>query len=151
MRLRKMNKIKYALLASLLMLSACNKDVALHGFNFEHVDFGEIKVNETSRNAVLATLGSPTSQSDFNGKTDYYIESKVEKVAFLDPKVLEQRVLAISYNQSGIVSGITEYTLDDANKVIFSDSHTELKGNGITPVQQIMTNLGKYNKNTKRK
>lgn len=143
-----MNLINKILLttAALAMLTSCAKNVEHHGFNFEHSKFDVIKVGETSRQQVIAELGTPTSESNFGEKKMYYISRKVETVAFLEPTVLEQKVLSIGINDSGVVSDITELTLDDANKVMFSEGRTEIHGNTLSPMQQIMTNIGKYNK-----
>jgi outer membrane protein assembly factor BamE (lipoprotein component of BamABCDE complex) len=141
-------KISKSLVAITLsiFLSGCAKDMRVHGFNFEHTDFKSIKVGETTRHQVLSELGSPTSESDFGEKKYYYIYSKVEKIAFLDPKIVEQKVLSIGFDDCDTVKDINELTLDDANKIIFSESRTEIKGNSLTAVQQILTNIGKYNK-----
>lgn len=134
------------LLISLGMLTACAENIEHHGFNFEHSKFDTIKVGETHKSQVLADLGSPTSESDFGQKKFYYIARTVERRAFLEPQVLEQRVWAIGFNQSDVVSDITELKLDDAKNVVFSENKTEIHGNTLTPMQQIMTNIGKFNK-----
>lgn len=142
------NKLILAL--SLLLLSGCTKGINNHGFNFENTDFDSIKVAETSRIDVKNMLGSPTSESNFGPKKYYYISYKTESVAFFEPKPLEQKVLTIGFDRNDIVSDIEELTLDDANKVIFAEHKTEIKGNTLSPLQQIMSNVGKFNKNTKR-
>ncbi len=135
-----------AILTALSLTTGCAKEINAHGFNFEHSNFKSIKVGETSRHQVLSELGSPTSTSDFGEKKYYYISNKVERIAFLDPTIIEQRVLSIGFDNAGIVQDIHELTLDDARKVIFSENRTEIKGNSVTAMQQILTNIGKYNK-----
>jgi outer membrane protein assembly factor BamE (lipoprotein component of BamABCDE complex) len=140
-------KNKLMIAASFLLLSSCTKGINNHGFNFENTDFESIKVAETSRLDVKNMLGSPTSESSFGPKKYYYISYKTESVAFLEPKQLEQKVLTIVFNHDDIVSDIEQLTLDDANKVIFAEHKTEIKGNTLSPLQQIMSNVGKFNKN----
>lgn len=142
MKIRKISLIA----ACTLFTASCSKDIQVHGFNFEHAKFDVIKVGETTKHHVLAELGTPTTESNFGEKKFYYISSKVERIAFLEPKVIEQKVLSIGFDRAGVVHDITELTLDDANKVIFSENRTEIKGNSVTAVQQILTNIGKYNK-----
>jgi len=109
-----------------------------------------IKVGESTKEHVLHELGSPTSESNFGPKTFYYINVKTEKIAFFDEKSIEQRVLAIRMNDNDMVTDITEYTLDDSNQVAFSEKKTEIKGNTLTPIEQILTNIGKFNRKQKQ-
>jgi outer membrane protein assembly factor BamE (lipoprotein component of BamABCDE complex) len=128
------------------MVTSCATETASHGYTFEQYDTGSISVGKTHAEEVFAQLGTPTSESDFGDKVIYYINFKTEKVAFFDPKVVEQRVLAISFNKKGIVSKIHEYTLDDRNQVVYSTDKTEIKGNTLTPIEQLLSNVGKFNK-----
>lgn len=142
-------KNKLLIAASFLLLSGCSKGINNHGFNFENTDFESIKVAETSRSDVKQRLGSPTSESNFGPKKYYYISYKTEAVAFFEPKQVEQKVLTIGFDRNDVVNEIEELTLDDANKVIFAEHKTEIKGNTLSPFQQIMSNVGKFNKNKK--
>ncbi len=141
---------KIALIGLILSLTGCAKEVYHHGYSFEQNNAETIKVGETDYGRVIHELGSPTSKSDFGTKTLYYINYSVEKIAFFDPKITEQKVLAIAFNEKDIVSSINEYTLDDANQIAFSEGKTEIQGNTLTPIEQIMTNIGKFNKKTKQ-
>ncbi len=133
-----------------LSLTGCAKEVYQHGYSFEQNNVDTIKVGQADYSKVLNELGSPTSKSTYGQKTLYYINYTVEKVAFLDPKITEQKVLSISFNDKDIVSDITEFTLDDTNDIAFSEGRTEIHGNTLTPIEQIMTNIGKFNKKTKQ-
>jgi outer membrane protein assembly factor BamE (lipoprotein component of BamABCDE complex) len=139
-----------ALFLTALSLSSCAKEVYHHGYSFEQNNVQTIKVGEADYGKVLSELGSPTTKSNFGPKTLYYINYSVEKIAFLDPKITEQKVLAIAFNDKDVVSNIMEYTLDDSNQVAFSEGKTEIQGNTLTPIEQIMTNIGKFNKKTKQ-
>ncbi|MDF3047231.1 MAG: SmpA / OmlA family protein [Candidatus Midichloriaceae bacterium] len=129
-----------------LITTSCNKQIDIHGFNFEHADLSAIKIHETSKQRLIEEIGSPTAESDFGEKKLYYISTKTEKIAFLAPKVLEQRILCISLDGNNTVKKIDEFTLSDANKIAFSENYTDIQGNGVTAMQQILGNIGKYNK-----
>jgi outer membrane protein assembly factor BamE (lipoprotein component of BamABCDE complex) len=141
-------KINSILLVAVLaiMATSCNKEINVHGFNFEHADLSVIKVAETSKQQLIQEMGSPTAQSDFGEKKLYYISTKTEKIAFFEPKVLEQKILCISLDNSDIVKKVDQFTLSDAHKISFSENYTDIQGNSITAMQQILTNIGKYNK-----
>lgn len=128
------------------LLTACVPEVSHHGYNFEHFDIKLIKVGQTSRNEIISQMGTPTTQADFGDKTMYYISSKTEKVVFFQPRIIEQTVIVMHFDERDILSSMTELTLDDAKRVVFSENLTEIKGNVLSPMQQIMTNIGKFNK-----
>lgn len=136
---------KIIALSLLLLSSGCAKEHYYHGYGFQQNNIDSIKVGSSSYDQVLAELGSPTSESHFGDKTIYYINNKTEKVAFLNPKIVEQRSLAITFDSKGTVSDIYEYTLDDAQNIAFSEKRTEIRGNTLTPIEQVMTNVGKFN------
>jgi outer membrane protein assembly factor BamE (lipoprotein component of BamABCDE complex) len=133
-----------------LFLSACVHEVEQHGYSFEQNNMHSIKVGSSTVYDVMRDLGTPTSQSDYGDKIFYYISYKSEKVAFFDPKVIEQRVLAITFNNKGLVKDIAEHTIDDYKNIAFSKHKTELKGSTLTPMEQIMSNIGKHNKKQKQ-
>jgi outer membrane protein assembly factor BamE (lipoprotein component of BamABCDE complex) len=130
----------------LAVLSGCATQVDHHGYSFEQNTIQQIKVGETDYASVLNQLGTPTSKAAFGPKSLYYISYISEKIAFLDPKIVEQRVLAITFDGNDVVSDISEYTMDDLKDIGFSESKTEIQGNTLTPIEQIMTNIGKFNK-----
>lgn len=137
------------LLSSIVMLTAlsgCAKEYYHHGFSFEQNNVALIKVGQATEDLVLKELGSPTSKSKVDGLTYYYIASTSEKIAFLDPKIVEQRVLAISFDPKGVVKSIKEHNLDDAQEIAFSEDLIEIQGNTLSPVEQIFSNIGKFNK-----
>jgi outer membrane protein assembly factor BamE (lipoprotein component of BamABCDE complex) len=140
-----MKKISAIILLSSVLVG-CASEVYNHGYTFEQSDIASLEINKSTELDVLTELGSPTSKSNFGEKIYYYINYKTEKVAFLTPKVIEQRVLAISIGENGLVTKISEYTLDDRNQIAFSEDKTEIHGNTLTPIEQILSNVGKFNK-----
>lgn len=141
---------KTLILLCIVLLTACVKEHHHHGYGFNQNSLDLIKVGESSMDDVLNQLGSPTSTGHFGNITFYYISSVSEKIAFFEPKIIEQNVLSISFDRSNKVSEINQYTLDDANDIAFSKSRIEIKGNNLNPIEQIMSNIGKFNKKQKQ-
>lgn len=139
---------KYISLFALLIMTSCASEQYYHGYNFENTNFDTIKVGVTTRDEIIMEMGSPTSESTFGKKKMIYAGNKVEKIAFFNPKIIEQKVLSIELNENNIVSNIKELTLEDYHKIMFAEDKVEIRGNTLTPVEQIMTNIGKFNKNT---
>ena len=93
---------------------------------------------------VAKVLGSPSSVATFSDKTWYYISKKTSRVAFWDPTVLDQEVLMIKFDDTGIVSDMRVYGLEDAHAVTPDPNVTPTYGRELTIVQQLLGNLGRF-------
>lgn len=107
----------------------------------------EIRRGIHRREDVQALLGSPSSVGTFSDSTWYYIGKKTEQFAFFEPDTVEQKVLVISFDDSGTVSSIRQLTEADSQDVDFVSRETPTSGHSITFLQQLLGNMGKYNEN----
>ena len=103
------------------------------------------------KNRVTQLLGSPSSVSAFQDRTWYYISRRTEQTAFFDPQVVEQEVLAVSFDSQNIVQDMKVYGLEDGRMVAMVARTTPTHGNDLTIVQQILGNLGRFNNPDKKK
>ncbi|MFV9876090.1 MAG: outer membrane protein assembly factor BamE [Rickettsiales endosymbiont of Dermacentor nuttalli] len=128
-----------------IMLSACTKNVLVHGFIFKSQDLDKIHKNTTTQNEVLQILGTPTTTSEFSNNTWYYLSSKYERIAFFKPKIIEKRVLSLKFNNN-IVEDINEYILDKDDLFVFSHERTSVAGDDTRIFKQFIENIGRFNK-----
>ena len=128
-----------------LTLAACSPMVQKHG----HVRFENIAQNihpgEATRDDVRQMLGTPSSTSSFGEETWYYISSTSHTKGPLKPKITDQTVLAITFDNHGIVSNINRRTTDDRKNINFSDDKTPTEGHDIGVVEQLLGNFGRFN------
>ncbi len=129
-----------------LILSGCGHEISVHGYNFASAKPEVLEVGKSTSNDVLNVMGTPSAQMEFGSKKFSYISTKMSQSGVFASKILEQNVLSIDFDKNDIVSAIRYYNLDDANNIIVAREFTEIKGNTLTPVQQILTNIGKYRK-----
>ncbi|MEA2783073.1 MAG: hypothetical protein QOK29_4617 [Rhodospirillaceae bacterium] len=101
------------------------------------------------RKQVTQILGSPSSVATFNDKTWYYISKKTKRVSFWDPTVLDQEVLAIKFDDNGVVSDMKLYGLEDARNVTPDPEVTPTSGHELTILQQLIGNIGRFGGNGK--
>ncbi len=110
-----------------------------------------IKPGMESRNAVFEKLGPPSNIATFDDKTWYYIATRIETVAFYEPNVVDQQVVAISFDDSGVVESVRRYGLDDARDIDPVDRITPTSGKSLTFLQQMLGNIGRFaQRNTKK-
>lgn len=128
-----------------LMAGACTPTQAVRGNIVEDYRLSEITPGISTRQNVLKSLGSPTTQAPFDDNVWYYIGQKTEKTGIFDPKVTEEKIVVVAFDEQGIVQQAQVVDADRINVPRVRDK-TPTGGNDITPLQQMMGNLGKFNK-----
>lgn len=128
----------------LIGASACTPTVSQRGNMLEDTQIQRVETGVSTRSDVLRNLGSPTTVAPFNEDIWYYIGQTTEKRGILDPKVKEERVVAVVFNQEGIVEQVSDIDRDRINIPLERDS-TPTHGNETNFMQQFFGNLGKFN------
>lgn len=128
-----------------LMLAACAPREIQTGFLPDEDRVGEIKTGVHDRDSIAQLLGSPTSVATFEDRTWYYISRRSEKLAFLDAKTLDQQVIAIHFDDSGIVKNVTRYSMEDGRVIDPVSRTTRTRGRELGFLEQVFGNLGRFN------
>jgi outer membrane protein assembly factor BamE (lipoprotein component of BamABCDE complex) len=140
--------IAFAALAPLAAgaLTACTPTKATRGNIVEEYRMAEIVPGVSSRTNVLQSLGSPTTMAPFDENIWYYIGQKTEKTGIFDPKVVDKKVVVVAFNDEGLVD-----TIEEVDAQMIDVPHVRRKtptsGNDITVMEQLLGNVGRFNKN----
>ena len=141
-----MKKFKFLVLFSILVLStsACTPTHSVHGNYVKDHSFNEIKPGVDTKFDVLRKLSSPTTKSVFDDNVWFYLGQEFEKHGILDPKVVNERIVVVTFDEENLVSKIEDL---DASRVDLnvSSRETPTSGNEMTVLQQFLSNLGKFN------
>ena len=134
------------LLASAVTVSAagCTPTTNVRGNIVQDYQLVEVVPGEDSRSDVLKKLGSPTTKATFDDNIWYYLGQETQKKGILDPKVIEERIIMVSFNEDGVVETIEDVNNDRVDIPIDRDK-TPTSGNEITVMQQFLGNLGRFN------
>ena len=138
---------KIKIIFCLLLLGsapACTPVTAQHGNLLQDFQIEEVHVGEHTRSDVLRILGSPTTQSTFNNDVWYYIGQETEKRSILDQEVVEERIVAVTFDTNGIVNTI-EHLDGNRQNIPYARTKTPTHGNDLTFMQQLLGNLGRFN------
>src|SRR6476469_7489691 len=77
-----------------------------------------------SQDQVLIVMGTPSTVATLNGEVFYYISQRSERmVAFMNQKVVDQRVIAVYFDKNRRVRRLANYGLPDG-KILDSISRT---------------------------
>ncbi len=137
----------------LIVFSACEKTVVNRGYVLNTEDFLKISIGKDNVQTVFEKVGSPTIRSsvisDTGGYNWYYISKRTEKNGFLDPKVVNQRTMIISFDANDTVRFVTESTYEKDIAIVSDKTKTDGKDAGI--LGETFGGLGRYMKRYKDK
>lgn len=144
-----MAKFVYTLIVCCLLVG-CSSNIEYRGKLPESEQLAKIKVGQHREEDVISLIGSPTNTSLYGPKKWYYIHKKTEKTSFFEEKVLEEKMIIVSFNDNGIVNDVVEVTPD--GKVIDPIRHkTPTLGEDRPILQQIFSNFGRFAKRAEKK
>lgn len=130
--------------AALLLLAACEPTYTSHGFAPQLAELDTIRAGEDTRGSVMRKLGRPSTVSSFDADAWFYDASRVETYAFYEPKVIERKVVAVSFDDAGLVTNVASYGLEDGRIIDLVTRRTPTYGRELTVLQQIFGNLGRF-------
>jgi len=134
------------LLGTVMMLSACSSQYATRGNLPDPERLAELIPGEVHARDVAEILGTPSTFSTFGGESWYYISERVEYYAFLEPEILERKVVAVTFDKDGLIKSVDKRDNQEGRKIQFIERKTATAGNEITFFEQIFGNLGRFNK-----
>lgn len=117
-----------ALLALGVLAAGCNPVTDNLGNRTLKENVEQIQVGRTTKIEVQRLLGSPSNVAAFDENTWYYISARQIQLAFLKPRTMEQSVLAIRFDQSGVVREMKQLSKDDAQETTYVGRTTPTRG-----------------------
>jgi len=137
---------KYFLIVLTLSISACDPKVDNRGYVSNAAWKDNITIGKTTKDEVLATFGSPSSQASFGDETWYYISERKEATAFLKPEVVDQKVVRLTFDTNGVVSNMETFDKSSSKDFDVAKRVTPTEGHQLGFVEQILGNIGRFNK-----
>lgn len=131
--------------ALLIAFTACTPVQATRGNLLEPYQIKEVLAGIDERADVVRKIGSPTTVSPFDENIWYYIGQRTVKKGITDPKVVQEKIVMITFDKDGKVGSVKERR-DAKTDVPIVQRKTPVSGNEFTFVQQVLGNLGKFNK-----
>ena len=137
------------LLAGVLALSGCNASETLsaretlnQGYIVDQSSL-ELVPPGSSREQVLLALGTPSTTATFDNEVFYYIsQTRVRGAAFMNAKLVDQKVLAVYFGPDSRVTNISNYGMQDGKVFDFISRTTPTGGKDQNFIGQLLTGVG---------
>ncbi len=129
-----------------LTLSACSSTVTYRGFQETQKLTESVQPGVSTKQALLSRFGSPSlSGNAQTGDSWYYVAYTEEKFAFFHPEITDRDVVALYFDQNGVLETSKHYSLADGKIISLNDDKTPLYGKDLNVVQQLLSNVGRFN------
>jgi len=124
-------------------LSACEPRVALRGNAPLESRMQAVNIGISTKRDVAQAIGTPSTVSTFDQNVWYYMSQRRETWAFYDDEVVEHQVLALHFDEGGVLREIEEFDETSLADVNFRDRETPTSGRTMSIMEQLFGNLGK--------
>lgn len=131
-------------LALALMTGACAPRIHNQGHDVDPERLAQVEPGKTTREQVTEILGSPSSSSTFGPEVWYYVSQQVHSTLFFKPEVNDRKVVAIEFDQEGVVGTVSTLGLADGRNVKPVERVTPTSGHEMGVVEQVIGNFGRF-------
>ncbi len=134
-----------ALVACLAVITACTPIFRNHGYVPPAEDLAEIKVGTDTRESVAEAVGAPGASGVVRDSGYYYVRSRIRHYGPKRPEVVSREVVAISFDQRGVVSNVERFGLEDGVVIPLERRVTESSVENTGFLRQLLGNIGNFN------
>jgi outer membrane protein assembly factor BamE (lipoprotein component of BamABCDE complex) len=138
--------VKAAALAGCMMvLAACAATFQNHGYTPSEEDLSAIVVGVDTRDTVEDTIGKPAASGVLSDTAWYYVSSRNRHWAYRAPETVERELVAVSFGDTGTVTNIERFGLEDGQIITLSRRVTDTSIREFGLIQQLIRNFGRIN------
>ncbi len=127
----------------LVVLGACAATYVNHGYVPADSELSQIKLGETKAD-VQKVIGPPSAEGMQQGDAWYYVQSRWRHMGPFAPHEVQRQVVAISFTPQGKVANIERFGLEHGEIVTISRRVTTSSVKGLTLLQQLFNDLGRF-------
>ena len=125
-------------------LAACEPRAWRHGQIFDHEAVESIEPGVHKQFEVARSLGTPSSRSLIGNETWFYISQHRTASALSMPQTESQTVVAVAFDDAGIVQEIAMLTIEDGIIVNPVSRTTPTHGRELGLLEQLIGNIGRF-------
>ena len=122
--------MRFILIFVFIITTNCsaNKVSKNHGFISLESKFEKIEINKTNKNDLVKVIGHPSSISEFDKNTWFYIERKKTNQSLFKlgiKKISKNNILIVKFNNKGLVKNKKLMDLNNMNDVKYVKKTTQ--------------------------
>lgn len=126
----------------LVVVSACSPIYRNHGYVPRDEELAEIEVGRSTTEDVANAVGRPSAIGVLSGSGWYYVGSRFRQVGLRAPVEIDRQVVAVSFDDAGVVQNIERFGLEKGEVVVISRRVTDSNIKGVSFLRQLLGNIG---------
>lgn len=128
----------------LLLGSACAPVQANRGNYLRNEKLALAEPSVATKADITRAFGPPTTVATFDENIWYYIGEQTETMGMFETEVKERRIVALQFDENGVLQDIREIDPAQGQSVEFVDRTTPNAGKEFTVIQQLVGNIGRF-------
>ena len=135
---------RLALFALIFGLAACSPINRKHGYIPTPEALENVIVGVDTIETVDASVGRPSGQGVLNDGDWFFVQSKWKHSGYREPKEVDRQVVAIRFDDHGVVSNVEHFGLENGRVVTLSRRVTETNISGVGFLAQMFGSFGNF-------
>ncbi len=131
-------------ISTLLTLTNCQM-IESRGQYIDDNSLLSLENKKLSKSEVEDLIGTATIIPNYSPNTWYYVQRSLSKRAWFEPKVLEQRIVKITFNQNDIIEEVVMLNNSHKNDIAVIKEYTPTHGTELNILQKFVKNIGRFN------
>lgn len=127
-----------------ITLASCAAQYRNHGYVPTEEDLTEVVVGVDTRDSIEESIGAPSSSGVLDESGYYYVATRLRHYGPSAPKPVSRELVAISFDQSGVVSGVERYGLENGKVIPLQRRVTNSGIQDKTFLRQLLGSLGNF-------
>lgn len=125
-------------------ITACSPIDRKHGYVPSDETLADIVPGVDTKDSVAQTVGVPSASGVLNESGYYYVSSVIRRRGGLEPRTISRELVAINFNDSGTVTGVQRFGLEDGRVIPLQRRVTSSSLEDKTFLRQLLGNLGNF-------
>ena len=134
--------------AAIVLAAGCARLEDGHGYVPEPSALSSIAVGRDTKAIVANSLGQPGTRGIVDDLGWYYVRSDYERFLWRAPVEVDRQVVAITFDQAGVVQNIERFGLEEGQVVALNRRVTDANTQGIGFLRQLFGNFGNFDAST---
>ena len=130
-------------LAVVAALTACSATYRNHGYVPSEEELSFVVVGVDTRDTVATAIGRPGTSGLLTEGGWYYVQSRFKHSGPRKPEEVERELLAVSFDEDGVVENIERFGLEDGQVVVLSRRVTDSNIKGVSFIRQLLGSFGR--------
>ena len=130
------------------LAAGCSPVTSNHGYAPPPEELADLQVGFDTRATVQSKIGRPAGTGIFTDNGWYYVSSKVERLTYHAPEVVDRRVVEVLFDQNDVLAAVNEYGLEDGRVIDLETKTTPTHGRQLTILEQALGNIGVITEDT---